>query len=181
FAGYTVAKERKGTAKGSVRDVDQEHWEQQIGAVNRAQASAGGPQTIAILAQGRGMSEFGKVPTYAYVRDILGDVPELAGIKQYDIILSAHSGGGSTALAPKVEAGQAKAVDAAKPPPHPTGMVVMFDAEGVESVTGQLVKQIGALAATLKTASVDEAKAAIAATPKFRGYFAKPGRYARRY
>jgi hypothetical protein len=55
YAGYTVAAggpTQSQGAKGTVRDVDQEHWEQQIGAVaqERAKASPTGPQIVAILA-----------------------------------------------------------------------------------------------------------------------------------
>ena len=63
-------------SKGTVRDVDQEHWEQQIGAVSAERAakpndqtSVAGPQIVAVLAQGRGMSDFGNVPTFDYVKD----------------------------------------------------------------------------------------------------------------
>jgi hypothetical protein len=52
YAGYLVAKGGKGRpAAGTVRDVDQEHWEQQI-----ASLKGNGPQIVTILAQGRGTS-----------------------------------------------------------------------------------------------------------------------------
>src|SRR5690606_7899698 len=98
-AGYTVASGRSKNAAhgalGTVRDVDQEHWSQQIGAVNAARAKADptSPQTVAILAQARGRSEFGHVPTFPYVRAVLDAVPELAGVRDYPVVLSGHSGG----------------------------------------------------------------------------------------
>src|SRR5437879_7392698 len=76
YAGFAVAKGSKSITKGSVRDVDQEHWEQQIGAINKARGT--GPQTIAVLAQGRGTSDFGDVPTFAYLQDVFSKVTELS-------------------------------------------------------------------------------------------------------
>jgi hypothetical protein len=188
FAGYTVArggKRGKRTIdKGSVRDVDQEHWEQQIGAINQERTN--GPQTIAILAQGRGMSDFGDVPTFDYIQDVLAHVSELNSVKQYSLILTAHSGGGGTQISPKVKSGQAQTRDRSKLPsakegkaaPQPTDMVVLFDSEGTSGVTGWAVSQIDALAKSIKAAAAPaDAQAAIAATPKFRGYFAVGGAY----
>lgn len=183
FAGYLVARGPK-RPKGSVRDVDQEHWEQQIGAINQARTT--GPQTIAILAQGRGMSDFGNVPTFDYIKDVLSHVSELSGVSQYSLILSAHSGGGGTQISPKVKSGQAQTRDRSKLPkaaagsaaPQPTDMVVMFDAEGSAGVTGWATNQIDQLTATIKSvATAAEADKAIADTPKFRGYFALNGNY----
>jgi hypothetical protein len=80
YAGYAVATgEPSGAqgAHGTVRDVDQEHWEQQIGAVSKERAknpkdpqSVAGPQIVAVLAEGRGMSDFGDVPTFDYIKDV---------------------------------------------------------------------------------------------------------------
>src|SRR5262249_6515686 len=107
YAGYLVASGRTASKKGDVRDVDLEHWEQQMSAVVAAR-SAEQPQIVAILVQGRGKSEFGNVPTYGYVQEVFGRVSALSGIKSYSIVLSAHSGGGSTKLAPMIAAGQAQ-------------------------------------------------------------------------
>src|SRR5262245_56220899 len=194
YAGYAVASGEKGGApkskRGTVRDVDQEHWEQQIGAVNKERAKSHGPQIVAILAQGRGMSDFGNVPTFDYVQDVLSHVSELAGITQYSIVLSAHSGGGSTQIASMVDRGDAQTADRAKltapkpgkAPKQPADLVVLFDAEGIESVMSWVLRQLRALVKALKAAATsDDAKAAIAATPKFRGYFAEGGHYADRY
>ena len=136
-----------------MRDVDQEHWEQQIGAVNTERAAQNGPQIVAILAQGRGMSDFGNVPTFDYVQDVVSKVPELKGVTQYSIVLSAHSGGGSTQVAKKVAAGDAQTSARSKLPApkpgqaaaQPADLVVMFDAEGIESVASWAVGQVAAL------------------------------------
>ena len=50
------------------------------------------------------MSDFGNVPTFDYVQDVLSRVPELKAVTQYSIVLSGHSGGGSTQVAKKVTA-----------------------------------------------------------------------------
>jgi hypothetical protein len=192
YAGYLVASgARRGSPKrGTVRDVDQEHWEQQIGAVEKERAKRNGPQIVAILAQGRGMSDFGNVPTFDYVQDVLSRVPELKGMTHYSIVLSAHSGGGSTQVAPMVGRGDAQTADRAKlaaqkpgkAPNQPADLVVLFDAEGVESVMSWVLGQLAALMKEVKAAATPaDAQAAIAATPKFRGYFAERGFYAKRY
>ena len=193
YAGYLVASGEKkgapGSARGTVRDVDQEHWAQQISAVNTERATQGGPQTIAILAQGRGMSDFGNVPTFDYVQDVLSRVPELKAVSQYSIVLSGHSGGGSTQVAKKVTA-DAQTRDRSKLPAakpgkavaQPADLVVMFDAEGIESVGTWAVGQIAALNTAIgAAATLAAAQAALAATPTFRGYFAAGGNYAARY
>ena len=187
YAGYLVASGRTASKKGDVRDVDLEHWEQQISAVVAAR-SAKQPQIVAILVQGRGKSEFGNVPTYGYVQEVFGKVPALSGIKSYSIVLSAHSGGGSTKLAPMVAAGEAQPADAATLKKDPAraaskgaaDLAVLFDAEGIEDTMDWATKQIAALGKAL-TADPKNAKAILAASPKFRGYFAKDGAYATRY
>jgi hypothetical protein len=70
YAGYLVAKGDSNVAAGSVRDVDQEHWEQQLGAVN-AGRTKGQPLAVAILAQGRGPDDFGDTATSAFVQQVL--------------------------------------------------------------------------------------------------------------
>jgi hypothetical protein len=194
YAGYLVASGEEGgapgSARGTVRDVDQEHWAQQIGAVNKERATAGGgPQTIAILAQGRGMSDFGNVPTFDYVQDVLSRVPELKAVSEYSIVLSGHSGGGGTQVANKVSA-DARTRDRSKLPAatpgsaaaQPADLVVLFDAEGIESVGTWAVDQIAMLNRAIRAAATPAAaQDALAATPKFRGYFAKGGAYADRY
>ena len=189
YAGYTVAAGGPTSsqgAKGTVRDVDQEHWEQQIGAIARERGTAGA-QIVAVLAQGRGPSDFGDVPTFDYLQDVFAHVPGLAAIKDFTIVLSGHSGGGSTQVAPKVTGGDIRGADRStlpaagkgKAPMQPSDLVVLFDAEGIESVTGWIEGLIQGLAKSAKSDST--APAAIAASPKFRGYFATRGSYWARY
>src|SRR5215469_10895173 len=59
-------------------------------------------------------------------------------------------------------------------------LAVLFDAEGIEDTMDWATKQIAALGKAL-TADPKNAKAILAASPKFRGYFAKDGAYATRY
>lgn len=121
YAGYAVATgQNPGQgARGTVRDVAQEHWAQQMGAVSKERtarpqdpASISGPQIVAVLAQGRGMSDFGNVPTFDYVRDVFDKAGgTLAKITTYHVILSAHSGGGDKQVAAKVNAGDVVGTD----------------------------------------------------------------------
>lgn len=189
YAGYTVATGGPTSsqgAKGTVRDVDQEHWEQQIGAVARERGAAGA-QIVAVLAQGRGPSDFGDVPTFDYIKDVFAHVPALSAIKDYTIVMSGHSGGGSTQVAPKVTGGDIRGTDRSKlpapgkdrAPMQPSDLVVLFDAEGIESVTGWIEGLVQGLATSTKNDA--SAQAAIAAAPKFRGYFATRGSYWARY
>jgi hypothetical protein len=196
FAGYLVATgQRSGQgAHGQVRDVDQEHWEQQRGAVGKERAvkpndpsSMAGPQIVAVLAQGRGMSDFGNVPTFDYIADVFAKAGgELAQITNYHIILSAHSGGGNMQVAKKT--GDAVGTDPArlrtgtkdKADQQPSDLVILFDAEGSASLASWVVGEIGRLTAAIKA---DPAKAqdAILKAPKFRGYFATGGAYWRAF
>ncbi|WP_163568098.1 M15 family metallopeptidase [Fodinicola feengrottensis] len=187
YAGYTVSAE--AGKKGTVRDVDQEHWEQQLGAVDKEREAAKGPSVVTILVQGRGMSDFGKVPTFDYIADVFSKVPELKEITNYSLIQTAHSGGGF-ALANSLKSGTAKTSDRGKLPaaedgkaaPQPSDMVVVFDAEGEVEVTKWAIEQVNALTIALKTvARPEDAQAAIAATPKLRAYFAAGGFYVARY
>ncbi len=196
FAGYAVATgELPGQgAKGQVRDVDQEHWEQQMGAVGKERAakpddpkSVAGPQIVAVLAQGRGMSDFGDVPTFDYIADVFAKAGgNLAKVTNYHIILSAHSGGGNMQIAKKT--GDAVGTDASrlrigtkdKADQQPSDLVILFDAEGAGSVASWAAGEIGRLNAAIKA---DPAKAqdAILKAPKFRGYFATSGSYWRAF
>jgi hypothetical protein len=184
YAGY-LEKRDANVAERTVRDVAQEHWEQQLGAVNSARTK-GQPLVVAILAQGRGQEDFGNTETYAFVNDVLTHVPALSKIIDYEIVLSAHSGGGFR-IADRID--QVKTADkarlsAAKPgrlPERATDLVVMFDAEAITSVAEAARAKITALAKTLKDADPTTARAAIAATPKFRFYFFLNGHYHNNY
>ena len=187
FAGYLVASGNTASKKGTVRDVDQEHWEQQMSAVVGAR-SADQPQIVAVLVQGRGKSEFGKFPTYGYVQEVFSKVSALSAIKSYTIILSAHSGGGGTKIAPMVGAGDAQPADASSLKADPAraasqsaaDLVVLFDAEGIEGTMKWVTQQIAALEKAV-AADPKSARTTLAKSPKFRGYFAKTGSYATRF
>jgi hypothetical protein len=175
YAGYLVASGKTGMKKGTVRDVDQEHWEQQISGV-MSHRTAGQPQIVAILVQGRGNSSFGNVPTFTYVNTVLGRIG--LGGRSYSMVLGAHSGGGFT-LADKVASGgDADVADAAKLAKDPArgksagaaDMVVMFDAEASDTLIGWVETEIAALHKALD-ADPGNAKKILAASPKFRAYF----------
>ena len=141
-----------------------------------------------ILVQGRGKSEFGSFPTYGYVEEVFSKVSALSAIKNYTIIMSAHSGGGSTKIAPMVLGGDAQAADASSLKKDPAraasqsaaDLVVLFDAEGIEGTMTWVTKQIAALEKAL-AADPQNAKTILAKSPKFRGYFAKDRSYAARF
>jgi hypothetical protein len=190
YAGYTVSADKKKL--GTVRDVDQEHWEQQLGAVGKERAAAGQAPVVTILVQGRGQSDFGDVPTFDYIADVFSRVAELKGIPSYSLIQTGHSGGGSD-VAASLARGTATTADRGKLPaaqdgkaaPQPSDMVVLFDAEGEVAVTNWAIAQVKALAKAIEAATKAgrpaDAQAAIAASPKLRAYFAKDGHYAKRY
>ena len=115
-----------------------------MGAVGKERAakpddpkSVAGPQIVAVLAQGRGMSDFGDVPTFDYIADVFAKAGgNLAKVTNYHIILSAHSGGGNMQIAKKT--GDAVGTDASrlrlgtkdKADQQPSDLVILFDAEG---------------------------------------------------
>jgi len=170
YAGYTVASGRTASKKGTVRDVDQEHWEQQIKGVMDTRG-AGQPPIIAVLAQGRGNQDFGNVPTYAYIQSVFQKAG--IGVTQFSVVLSGHSGGGSV-LADKVAGGDAAAVDPTTLPkgspraasPGAADLVVFFDAEGIVATSDVMVRDIRALGAALDKIDKEEADAAKAEAAK---------------
>jgi hypothetical protein len=186
FAGYLVAKGTSPPA-GTVRDVFQEHWEQQI-----ASLKGQGAQVVAILAQGRGKSDFGSFPTFEYVRDVLeksgrDELVKLAKSECYSIVLSAHSGGGSTKVVPilgnkeaeTADRAELKAQDPSKSDGRvinklqPVDLVVLYEAlngDGdVLAVMEWVKRQLSRLVPQLDQAP----DKALAATPKLRGYYGK--------
>ena len=181
FAGYLVGP------SGTVRDVAQEHWEHQISSV-----SGQGSQVVAILAQGRGKSDFSNFPTFEYVRDVLekSALPELvklANSENYSIVLSAHSGGGTTKVVPILGTGEADTADRsalkAQLPSkkegrvlnklQPVDLVVLYEAlngDGdVDAVMNWVDRELSRLVPQLQ----DSADKALAATPMLRGYYGK--------
>ena len=102
------------------------------------------------------MSDFGDVPTFDYVKDVFDKAGgTLAQITTYNIILSAHSGGGDKQVAKKVHAGDAVGPDRSKlPPPEPgraakqaSDLVILFDAEGSASTMTWIEGEIRKLSA----------------------------------
>lgn len=187
YAGYLVAKKGGQMPEGSVRDVDQEHWEQQLSSL-----AGQGPQVVAILAQGRGQSDFGpSFPTFEYVRDVLKksgrkDLDTLAENANYSIVLSAHSGGGTTKVVPMLGAKDAETRDGgaltapAETDPddnhlvnqhQPVDLVVLYEAMNwdgdVIGVHDWFTAQLSRLIPDLDT----DPDKALAATPVFRGYY----------
>jgi hypothetical protein len=191
YAGYRIGKDKGGT----VRDVDQEHLEQQIGAF----AKAKGVVVVGILAQGVGKSDFydkGTIPTFEYVRDVLlkSKVPALEKIvkgEKYSVVLSAHSGGGSTQVIPMMAGKEAETADRSRLTPQEAGkdgrvvdklqpvkLITLVEAlngdTDVNLVMAWVNRQLDRLVPVLKPAtspSDDKALAELAATPKLRGYF----------
>jgi len=186
YAGYLVGA--KGTRRaGKVRDVDQEHWEQQLSSLKGR-----GSQVVAILAQGRGKADFGDFPTFEYVRDVLEksgrpELVKLAKDENYSIVLSAHSGGGSTKVVPSLGRGEAETTDRAGLKPQlpdkaegrvlnklqPVDLVVLYEAlngDGdVLAVMRWVNRQLDRIVPLLQQSPAK----ALAATPTLRGYYGK--------
>lgn len=200
YAGYLVAKGGKGRpAAGTVRDVDQEHWEQQM-----ASLKGQGPQIVTILAQGRGPSEFGDFPTFEYVRDVLKksgrtELEAVATGESYSVVLSAHSGGGAKVIRTILGANEAETSDRTALRPQdldrkegrvlnklqPVDLVVLYEAMNgpgdVDLVMKWINRHLDGLAAGLAK-TPDKAAALFAATPVLRGYYGKRNSgYAKRY
>jgi hypothetical protein len=191
YAGYRIGKDMGN----KVRDVDQEHLEQQIGAF----AKSNKVTVIGILAQGVGKSDFydkGAIPTYEYIRDVLlkSKVPALAKIaasEKYSVVLSAHSSGGSTQVIPMMAGKEAETADRSRLASQEVGkdgrvvdklqpvkLITLVEAlngdTDVSLVMAWVNRQLDRLVPVLKAAtSSSDAKALAerAATPKLRGYF----------
>jgi hypothetical protein len=169
---------------GSVRDVALDRIEEQMEA-------AGDTQLIGVLAQGTGESFFGgDLNADSYIREVLGGVVasgELAAVpKSFEVVLSAHSGGGSTVV--NMLEGGAKGGA-----PGQLGEVVLFEAINVNWAKGHrhqldVVEQwvlghlnrLGAILAD-PSATETEKATALAKTPVFRGYYGVNGSYDKAY
>jgi hypothetical protein len=193
YAGYLKGKDKGNT----YRDVEQEHLEEQIGPLE-SQVAGGPPQIVGILAQGIGTSKFGDVPTFDFIRDVLeksGRFPD--PLPEFTVVLSAHSGGGSSQVVPDLVGGQADTSDRSqlaeqKPDAAnqlaPVDLVVLFEAlnndTDVTNVVTWVDRQLDRLAPALENAipGDESAKKALDATPKLRGYFGdRRSGYATRY
>jgi hypothetical protein len=185
YAGYLVAGKGGSVTEGTVRDVHLEQWEQQL-----ASLKGQGAQVVAILARGRGKAEFGDFPTFEYVRDVLeksgqAELVKLADSEKYSVVLSGHSGGGSTKVIPMLGRGEADTADrgSLKPqlPPktetrvvnklQPVDLVVLYEAlNGDYDVLGVIEWVRAQLKRLVLQLDKDKARA-LAATPVLRGYY----------
>jgi hypothetical protein len=149
-----------------------------------------GPQVVAVLAQGRGESDFGSFPTFEYIRDVFKksgrrDLDTLADTAKYSVIMSAHSGGGSTKVVPILGAKEAETRDRGALPTQtqgkkddhlvnqlqPVDLVVLYEALNgdydVLNTFDWIQRQLNRIIPQLDT-TPDKA---LAATPVFRGYY----------
>jgi hypothetical protein len=196
YAGYLVAAKGSSAPEGTVRDVAQEHWEQQIASLN-----GHGAQVVAILAQGRGKSDFGSFPTFEYVRDVLeksgrSELVKLAEGENYSVVLSAHSGGGSTKVVPILGKGEAETADRTKLKAQvpsttehrvinklqPVDLVVLYEALNGDGDVGAVMDWVRSeLAQLVPDLSGPDRTKALAATPVLRAFYGKGGYYVNRY
>jgi hypothetical protein len=187
YAGYLVAAKGSSSPAGTVRDIDQEHWEQQISSLKDE-----GAQIVAILAQGRGPSDFGRFPTFGYVRDVLEksgrpELVKLADAENYSIVLSAHSGGGSTKVVPSLDNAEAETTDRAglkaQAPTkadgrvinklQPVDLVVLYEALNGDGDVLEVVRWVGRQLDRIVPQLERSPDQALAATPTLRGYYGK--------
>lgn len=168
YAGW-----RQRSSDLTVRDVALDRIEQQMHA-------AGTTQVIAILAQGIGQSEFGKdpykLPYDEYVREVLGlvaamKVPQLPKVPdQYQLVLSAHSGGGLTL------AGGKKVRE-----PENLAEIILFDAlnrpghaDNVSAWAEEHMKRV-------REAPRDQWAKELGSCPKLRAYYSDTHMYVTNY
>ena len=101
-SGDPYAGWRQDQGSGTVRDVDQDRIEEQMKAAVDSNSDAA--QTIVILVQGVGASDFGKLAYNDYAKEALGiaakrGFPQLPAVPaDFKLVLSAHSGGGLTII-----------------------------------------------------------------------------------
>ncbi len=159
----------------TVRDVDQDRIE--------AQLQAAGTQLVAILPQGVGESQFGKVPIEPYIKEVLGKVTAVNEFKDAKgnvvttapglgrLVLSGHSGGGNVIM-PALGAGAGK---------EPAEVILFeaihhvgkFDAPAIVGnwATRHLEAVRKVLAATAPPPSPADRAKAIDACPRLRAYY----------
>jgi hypothetical protein len=128
-----------GMESGTVRDIEVDHMEEQLDAVNAAATAGGGRPMVAVMPQGRYTAQLG--PQFgaaflseAFLDKAFGKVPALTGVKRGRAMLAGHSGAGGT-LTPLLgkavdERGQLKggAEQEAAGLPKNLAEVVLFDA-----------------------------------------------------
>ena len=172
FDPYAGWRQRSGDHK--VRDVDQDRLEQQMGA-------AGTTQVIGVLAQGIGESRFGSgkkkydLPYNDYIKEVL-EITAKMGFpqlpkppKSWQLILSAHSGGGLTV---------AKASEKIREPAN-LAEIVLLDALNSPAAADRVGEWAEEHMERVREAKPDDRAGELAKCPKLRGYYS--GAYAGRY
>jgi hypothetical protein len=161
----------KKVGDATVRDVD---WDQ----IPQQMANSGNSQLMAILPQGVGRSEFGKFEQTSYIDEVMGRlkpvVPWQDAPKDVRVVMSAHSGGGSTVI---------RMLGARGGLPASVGTVVLFEAMNTpeqakkvwEWVEGHLERLTSVVSTNGGTASKDK-DAAVDAAPRLRAYSSKKSR-----
>lgn len=167
-----------GMEKGTVRDIEVDHMEEQLDAVNAAAAKGGGRPMIAVLPQGRYTAGLG--PQFGamflsepYLDKVFGKVGSLSGVTRGRAVLAGHSGAGGT-LAPMLgkavnKKGELKSAtdQQAGGLPQNLAEVVLFDALNSE---GQRLKVQAWLIANIRK---DLRELAGMADPQRAEYLAK--------
>jgi hypothetical protein len=122
----------KNLQPGQVRDIELYRMEQQLDQLHKERqtakkaSKAGGPQIIAVLPQGGSSSEFGDITSnpLGYLKEVLDVLPQK--IKNYNLSVSGHSGGGPGVMA----VAEAVRTHKRKPdePEHKVNQIILFDA-----------------------------------------------------
>lgn len=199
--GGTRQVDEEGMQTGTVRDIEVDHMEEQLAAVNAAAATAKGRPMVAVMPQGtytagRGRPQFGETfMSDAYLSEVWGKIPALKSVARGRAVLAGHSGAGGT-LAPMLgravnSSGQLKtaADQAAGGLPTNLAEVVLFDAlnsEGFfagqrEQVQRWLVAQIRKDLSELAKPTTDRDAYLATQMVRFRGFFSRGSAYETRY
>ncbi len=94
--------DEEGMEQGTVRDIEVDHMEEQLSAVNAAAAQAGGRPMVAVLPQGtytagKGRPQFGEIfLSEAYLNEVWGMISALKNVARGRAVLAGHSGAGGT-------------------------------------------------------------------------------------
>ena len=193
--------DEEGMESGTVRDIEVDHMEEQLEAVNAAAAKAGGRPMVAVMAQGtysagKGRPQFGE--TFLgepYLNEVWGKIPALKNVTRGRTVLAGHSGAGGT-VAPILGAavdkkGELKAAadQEAGGVPKNLAEVVLFDALNSEGFAGGqrdqvqawLVAQIRKDMRELAKPTTDRDAYLSTEMVRFRGYFSNGSDYETRY
>ena len=196
-----IQVDEEGMEAGTVRDIEVDHMEEQLEAVNAAAAKEGGRPMIAVMPQGtytagKDRPQFGeKFLSEAYLDDVWGKIPALKGVARGRAVLAGHSGAGGT-LTPLLgravdDKGQLKSAADAEAGGLPKNLaeVVLFDAlnsEGFyagqrDQVERWLIAQIRKDIRAMADPSVDRDAYLRTQMVRFRGYYSKGSDYETRY